>query len=156
MSDFFCTKRNGKPVYDPAVKAAKEKAWDKIPEGKTVNLPVTVPIDGKSHAQCKLIFGNMITNAVHQANEKAISTEKMMKYLLLDDQRNIPNGVPVDKNFLHAFMYQISPTFSEDGKPVTLSDMDTIQASRLFKVVQIFLANMGIIIEDPPEIKETK
>jgi len=151
VTDFLCKKMNGEPFYDSAVKEEKAAKWDSIKDGMTVNLPIIVPKRGKSHAQCKLLFGNMISNAVKQAKEKHITTEHMMTFFLNDAERNEPNGVPVDKDFLHAFMYIISPTFSEDGKPITLRDMDTEQASRLFKVTQAFLARIEIIIEDPPE-----
>ena len=150
--DFYCKKINGKPRYDPAVEAKKKKAWDRVKEGQTVNMALIIPKRGKSHAQCKLIFGNMIANAVHQASEKHITTEQMMIFLLNDAKRNVPNGVPVDEHFLHQFMYLISPTFSDDGEPVTLSKMDTGQASRLFEVTRTFLARMGIIIDAPDDL----
>ncbi len=151
--DFIGRKLNGKMTYDPAVEQAKIEAWNKIKDGMVVNMPIVVPKKGKSHAQCKLIFGNMITNAVKQANEKHITTEQMMIFLLNDAKNQTPNGVPVDIDFLHAFMYVISPTFSEDGKPITLNRMDTRQASRLFEVTRAFLARMGIVIDDPPKLE---
>jgi len=151
--DFFCKKVNGKPVYDPAVERKKKEYWDKIADGKTVNMPLIVPNNGKSWSQCKLIFGNTIANAVEQAKEKGITTEDMMIFLLNDSKKQVPNGVPVDEHFLKAFLYLISPTFNDDGKPITLSKMDKEQASRLFKVTQLFLARMKIIIKDPPELK---
>ena len=103
-----------------------------------------------------MIFGNMIANAVEQAREKGISTEKLMIFMLNNAKNDLPNGVPLDKHFMHQFMYIISPTFSDDGEPITLRDMNKEQASRLFKVVQAFLAqpDIGIIIEDPPELEE--
>ena len=151
MTDFYGIKENGKAKYDPAVEEAKAEKWSKVKDGMTVNLPIIVPIKGKSWQQCKLIFGNMIANAEKQAREKHITTEKMVRFLLEDEKRNIPNGVPVDRDFLHSFMYIISPTFGDSGKPITLSNMNTYQAWRLFKVTQAFLARMEIIIEDPPE-----
>jgi len=149
MTDFYCVKKDGKPAYDPSVEEEKRKRWESIPDGKTVNLPIVVPNDGKSWAQCKLIFGNMIANAVHQANEKAITVDKFLIFLLNQEEQK---PVPIDKDFLHAFMYIISPTFSDDGNPITLSKMNKSQASRLFKVTQTFLAGMGIKIDDPPEL----
>jgi hypothetical protein len=95
----------------------------------------------------------MIANAVEQANAKHLTTEEMVIFLLNDAQRNVPNGIPVDKDFLHAFMYIISPTFNDEGKPITLRDMDKEQASRLFEVTRAFLARMEIIIDAPGEIE---
>jgi hypothetical protein len=153
--DFVGKKINDDILYDPAVARKKKEYWNKIANGKTVNMPIIVPNNGKSWAQCKLIFGNTIANALEQANEKHITTEDMMIFLLNDAKRDIPNGVPVDEHFLKAFLYLISPTFNDDGEPITLSKMDKSQASRLFKVTQTFLARMEIKIDDPPEL-ETK
>ena len=150
--DFIGIKKNGKPNFDPAVQRQWQEKWAKVKEGQHFKWSLTVPNNGKSQAQLGLIFGNLIANAVEQANEKHITTEQMMIFLLNDAKRNVPNGVPVDKHFLHSFMYAISPTFSEDGEPVTLRDMDKEQASRLFSVTQTFLSNMGIVIDDPPEL----
>ena len=153
MTDFLCKKMNGEPFYDSAVKEEKAAKWDSIKDGMTVNLPIIVPKRGKSHAQCKLLFGNMISNAVKQAKEKHITSERFIRIGLEWAKKNIPNGIPLDKGFLHQFMYIVSPTFTDDGEQITLSKMDTEQAHRLFKVMQIFLASPGleIIIEDPPE-----
>jgi hypothetical protein len=154
--DFIGIKKNGKPNFDPAVQRQWQEKWDKVKEGQYFKWSLTIPNNGKSQAQLGLIFGNMIANAVEQAKEKHISTERLMVILLNNAKEDLPNGVPVDKDFLHQFMYQISPTFSDDGEPITLRDMAKGQASRLFKVVQTFLASpgIGIIIDDPPEITE--
>jgi hypothetical protein len=149
--DYPGIKRNGKQMFSPAVLRQRAAHWDKVKDGQHFISSLTIPNKGKSHAQCKLVFGNMIANAVEQANDKHITVEKMMQFLLNDALKQESNGVPIDKDFLHAFIYIISPTFSDDGKPITLSKMDTLQASRLFKVTQLFLARMGIVIDDPPE-----
>jgi hypothetical protein len=155
--DCIGVKKNGKPHFDPAIQRQWQEKWAKVKEGQHFKWSLTIPNNGKSQAQLGLIFGNLIANAVEQANKKHVTTEKMMTFLLNDAVNNESNGVPVDKDFLHAFMYIISPTFSDDGEPITLRDMDKSQASRLFKVVQTFLARPGIeiIIESPPEL-ETK
>ena len=154
--EFTGKKVNGKAVFTPAVSEQRRKQWDRIKDGMTFKTSLVIPRKGKSQAQLGLIFGNLIANAVLQAEAKHITTEQMMIFLLNDAKRNVPNGVPVDKHFLHAFMYIISPTFTDDGEPVTLRDMDTEQASRLFEVTRTFLAGMGIVIDDPPEIEELK
>ena len=149
-------KKNGKPVFDPAVQRQWQKKWATIKEGQHFEWDLKKPNNGKSQAQLGLIFGNMIANAVEQAKEKHISTEKLMIFMLNNAKNDLPNGVPLDKHFMHQFMYVISPTFSEDGEPITLRDMEKQQASRLFEVVQTFLASpdIGIIIDSPPELNE--
>jgi hypothetical protein len=151
--DFIGIKKNGKPNFDPAVQRQWQEKWDKVKEGQYFKWSLTIPNNGKSQAQLGLIFGNMIANAVEQANAKHLTTEEMVIFLLNDAQRNVPNGIPVDKDFLHAFMYIISPTFNDDGEPITLRDMDKEQASRLFEVTRAFLARMEIIIDSPGEIE---
>jgi hypothetical protein len=151
--DFIGIKKNGKPNFDPAVQRQWQEKWGKVKEGQHFKWSLTIPNNGKSQAQLGLIFGNMIANAVEQANAKHLTTEEMVIFLLNDAQRNVPNGIPVDKDFLHAFMYIISPTFNDDGEPITLRDMDKEQASRLFEVTRAFLARMEIIIDAPCEIE---
>jgi hypothetical protein len=155
--DCIGIKKNGKPNFPPAIQRQWQEKWAKVKEGQHFKWSLTIPNNGKSQAQLGLIFGNLIANAVEQANEKHVTTEQMMIFLLNDAMNNESNGVPVDKDFLHSFMYVICPTFSDDGEPITLRDMDKQQASRLFTVVQTFLARPGIeiIIDDPPEL-ETK
>lgn len=154
---FIGIKKNGKPTFDPAVQRQWQEKWDAIKEGQYFKWDLTKPNNGKSQAQLGLIFGNMIANAVEQANEKHLTTEDIIIFLLNYAQRNVPNGVPVDKDFLHAFMYVISPTFNDDGEPITLRNMDKEQASRLFEVTRTFLAQPGIdiIIDDPPKLDNT-
>ena len=153
---FIGIKKNGKPSFDPAVQRQWQEKWDKIKEGQYFEWTLTKPNNGKSQAQLGLIFGNMIANAVEQAKEKHLTTEEMIIFLLNDAKRNVPNGIPIDKDFLHAFMYIISPTFNDEGKPITLRDMDKQQASRLFEVTRAFLSRPGmeIIIDDPPELEQ--
>ena len=153
--DFITQKRNGVLIADYDTQVLKAEFIAGVKEGMFVKESYTVPRRGKSWAQCKLLFGNMIGNAVKQANEKHITAEKFIRLALKWMEKDIPCGIPLDAGFVHQFMYIISPTFTEDGEHVTLSGMDTEQASRLFKVMQIFLASPGleIIIKDPPDIE---
>ena len=148
--DFLCIKRKGEPVYDPAVAELKRIAWEKIPDGKTVNMAIIVPKRGKSWKQVKLIWGNMVANTVIQAKDKTIGVEDLMKFLLAD---GIPKGQEITADYIHQIMYITAPTTDVDGNKVTLSQMDTQQASSLFKRYQAIMAGIGIIIDDPPKIE---
>lgn len=150
--DFISQKRNGVLIDNYDTQVLKAEFIAGVKEGMFVKQSYTVPRKGKSWAQCKLLFGNMIGNAVKQANAKHITAERFIRIALEFAKKNVPNGIPLDEGFIHQFMYIVSPTFTEDGEHITLSKMDTEQASRLFKVMQIFLASPGleIIINDPP------
>ncbi len=125
-------------------------------EGKriqvTINVEGAVPAQPKSHLQTKMIFGLMIKEAVWQAKEKTIGVEDLMIYLLAND---IPKGQEITKDYLHQLMYIICPTTDEKGNQVTLSKMNTIQASSLFDRFRNILAPIGIFIPDPkPKLQE--
>jgi hypothetical protein len=100
----------------------------------------------KSDNQVKMIFGLMIQSTIEQAEYLGIGVEDLLKYLI---DGNIPKGVGLNKDFLHALMYVISPTVDEDGKLITLSKMNTKQAADLFERYRNLLAPLGIVIPDP-------
>ena len=108
----------------------------------------------KTQKQCAVIFAVMIGQAVQQAQEKCIGVEDLMRYLLA---QNIPMGVAIDKDYLHALMYVICPTVNDKGEKITLSKMNTKQASELFERFRNIIAPLGIVIDDPrPDWKENK
>ena len=144
--DFIGTKINGKAIFAPAVLEQRREFWKKIREGAIFRESLTVPRREKTYPQVKLIWGNMIANTILQADEKAIGISDLLVYLLADD---IPKGVAIDKDFLHQLMYIICPTTDEDGKKITLSKMDTTQASSLFKRYCNIMAGINILIEEP-------
>ncbi len=100
----------------------------------------------KTQKQLGTIFGLMIGQAIQQADDKAIGVEDLMRYLLA---QNIPMGQAITKDYLHALMYVIAPTFDDDGNRVTLSKMNTKQAAELFDRFRTIMAPLGIVIDDP-------
>lgn len=103
-------------------------------------------ISPKSNQQVKAIFGLMIQSTIAQANDLGIDVSYFLKYLL--DEYN-PNGQGLTEDFLHELMYVICPTTSADGKRITLSKMNTLQAANLFERFRTIMAPMGIVIDDP-------
>lgn len=148
--DSIGQKVNGKPVFPPAVEEQRRKWWDKVKEGGYFKSSLTVPRRGKTYSQVKLIWGNMIANTIKQSKEKHIGVDDLLKVLIAGD---IPKGVEIDENFLHQLMYVICPTTDEDGNKVTLSSMNTEQASSLFDRYCNIIAPAGIYIEKPGELK---
>ena len=100
----------------------------------------------KSDSQVKMIFGLMIQSTIEQAEYLGIGVEELLVYLM---DGNIPKGVGLNKDSLHALMYQICPTFDDEGRRVTLSKMNTKQAADLFERYRTLLAPLGIVIQDP-------
>ena len=150
--DFYGIKKNGKPVFDPAVAELRRKQWDRVKDGMTFKTSMTIPRKGKSNAQVRLIWGNMIANTILQAKEKCIGVDTILIHLIAE---GIPKGQEITADYLHQLMYIICPTVDDEGNAVTLSGMDTEQASSLFTRYQNIMAGAGIIIEDPPELNET-
>ena len=150
--DFYGIKRNGKPVFDPAVAELRRKQWDRVKDGMTFKTSMTIPRKGKSNAQVRLIWGNMIANTILQAKEKSIGVDRILIHLIAE---GIPKGQEITADYLHQLMYIICPTVDAEGNSVTLSGMDTEQASSLFNRYQNIMAGAGIIIEDPPKLNDT-
>lgn len=100
----------------------------------------------KTHKQVKTIFGLMILQTIAQANDLGIDVSDFMEYLV---DKSIPKGQGLTKDFLHELMYVICPTTDFNGRRVTLSKMDTIQAASLFERFRTIVAPLGIVIEDP-------
>lgn len=151
--DFHGVKRNNKQSYPPAVAEQRRLAWDKIKEGSPIKTSLSVPRKSKSYAQVKLIWGNMVANTILQSIEKGICVDDLLRFLLVSD---IPSGVAIDEDFIHTLMYIIAPTTDESGKKITLSKMNTVQASSLFKRYCQIMDIVGIHIEPPPEIQDDK
>lgn len=118
---------------------------DNAPPGRYV-IEIKRDRPPKSQKQLGMIFGHMIEETIRQADEKAIGVEELLVYLLAG---NIPKGVAITKDFLHALMYVICPTVDEEGNKITLSKMNTLQANELFERFRTILGPLGICIDDP-------
>ena len=100
----------------------------------------------KSQKQCAVIFALMIKDTIIQANDKAIGVDDLLVHLI--DGR-IPKGQMLTVDFLHELMYVICPTTDKDGRRITLSKMNTTQASALFERYRNIMAPLDILIADP-------
>lgn len=100
----------------------------------------------KSQKQCAVIFALMIKETIIQANDKAIGVDDLLVHLI--DGR-IPKGQTLTTDFLHELMYVICPTTDKDGRRITLSKMNTVQASALFERYRNIMGPLGIVIDDP-------
>lgn len=100
----------------------------------------------KSQKQCAVVFALMIQQTIIQANDLAIGVDDLLVYLI--DGR-IPKGQMLTTDFLHELMYLICPTRDDEGRRVTLSKMNTKQASDLFERFRMIMGPIGINIPDP-------
>lgn len=138
-------KTDDKPLnLDPK---EKNKLAEFFKNCKSGYYSITIKRSRKSKSQNQLgaIFGLMIQATIEQADDMGLDTSSFLKNLIDD----VPTGVALDKDFIHAIMYKISPTFDKDGNEITLSKMDTKQAARLFENFRNTVAKMGIDIPDP-------
>ena len=119
--------------------------WEQAVPGHYV---VTIKRDRlpASQKQRGVIFGLMIKDTIVQANDLGIGIDDLLKYLV---DGNIPKGVGITKDLLHVLMYIICPTTDADGRRITLSKMNTLQASELFERYRNIMAPLGIVIDDP-------
>lgn len=141
---FFCQKLDDF-TFEYEDQGAFEAFEDHAPAGRYV-VEIKRERPPKSQKQCAVIFALMIAQTVQQAADKGIGVDDLMRYLLTAD---IPKGVAITTDYLHALMYIICPTFNDEGKQVTLSKMNTVQANSLFERFRNIVAPMGIVIDDP-------
>ena len=147
---YFIQKLDGKPPepeYDYRAGHSKtiDEFWLNASAGRYTVEIKRIPKE-KTRKQVKTIFGLMINDTIAQANEHSIDVSSLLKYLLVD---RIPKGQGLTKNFLLELAYIICPTNDDDGRRITLSKMNTWQASKLFESYRNILAPLGIVIADP-------
>lgn len=140
----FYQKHEGELAQEAKLDAWYE-FWKGAPPGHYV---VTIKRDRlpKSQKQCAVIFALMIQQTIIQANDLAIGVDDLLVHLI--DGR-IPKGQMLTVDFLHELMYVICPTTDADGRRITLSKMNTKQASELFERYRNIMAPLGIVIDDP-------
>jgi hypothetical protein len=100
----------------------------------------------KSQKQLGNIFGNMIAKIEYEANEvREDGVDGLIKYL---KQLDIPKGVEATPDFIKKVLYTVAPTFNGLGKEITLSKMDTKQATEFFKRAALIMSGY-VHIPDP-------
>jgi hypothetical protein len=141
--DYYGTKRNGKQYYPPVIAEQRRVAWDKIPEGSAIKTSLVVPRDSKTHQQVKAHWGMVIGMAIQELDDRGWDTSYLYKLPK-------PTGIAIKGKHLQEFLYAACPIHAEDGRQLTLSKMDTQQASQFFEACRAFLASQwSIVIPDP-------
>jgi hypothetical protein len=94
----------------------------------------------------------MIAKIEHEANEvRQDGVDGLIKYL---KDLDIPKGVEATPDFIKNVLYTVAPTFNGLGKEVTLSKMDTKQASDFFKRAANIMSGYVPIPDPTKGIKE--
>ena len=146
MKEFYGIIEDGKLKLLPAVNKLRKAHLDSIKNGTRVVEIIKKDFKPKTHQQVKTIFGHMMGSIITQADDLGIDISDLLVYLL---DGNIPKGQGLTRDFLHELMYIVSPTIDDEGNRVTLSKMNTKQASELFERFRNIFAPLGINIADP-------
>ncbi len=147
---FFGIKQDGKLVHPPVIAEEKRKYWNRIPDGVEVESSLTVKRRSKSQSQLGAIWGLMLSQTVSELYDRGYDTSFIYKL-------EIPTGIPIDKDDLCQFFYNACPIRNENGKIITLSKTDTIQAAKFFDDVRSWLSTQwGIVVPEPDPNWKTK
>lgn len=141
---YFIQNVNGKSPEVEAGSGTRE-FWEEAPPGR-YTVHVSKDRKAKTGKQLGMIFGLMMESVIAQADDLGIDTSALLKHLVKED---VPNGQGLTKGFLHELMYVVCPTTDDDGKRVTLSKMDTVQAGALFEGFRNLMAPLEIVVPDP-------
>lgn len=141
---YFVQKVDDQPMSLEAVNEVLD-FWLNAPPGR-YTVEISRPRKAKTGKQLGMIFGLMMESVIAQADDLGIDTSALLKHLVKED---VPNGQGLTKGFLHELMYVVCPTTDDDGKRVTLSKMDTVQAGALFEGFRNLMAPLEIVVPDP-------
>jgi hypothetical protein len=96
----------------------------------------------KTHQQCKAHFGLALATIVTEFDDNGWDASMLLNL-------PTPTGVGITKDMLQVFFYALFPVFNE-GKQVTLSKMNTAQASKFFDNIRNFASSQWqIVIPEP-------
>ena len=143
---FHGQKLQGKIQFPPSEIERRKQFLEAIKDGYHVIEDLKVLRQPKSDKQVKTHWGLLVQSVIAQANDLGIDVSDFLVFLL-DDR--IPKGQGLTTDFLHELFYVIAPTTDEDGRRITLSKMNTEQASNLFERVRNILAPLEINVENP-------
>lgn len=106
----------------------------------------------KSQKQLGNNFGNMVKKIKHEANEvRQDGVDGLIKYF---NKLDIPKNVEANDDFVMKILYTVAPTFNDEGEEITLSKMDTKQASDFFKRAADMMAGYVFIPDPNPNYKK--
>ena len=146
MLKTFGSKQGDKFVRSETQMNMFRQWWKSLKDGTMLTAEYKVFRPPKSYQQVKTHFGLLINTVIAKTNDEGIDTSKFLKLLVRDD---LPTGVGLTSDFLHQLFYLVCPTYTKEGKRVTLSSMTTEEASDWFERCRNLLASRGICVDDP-------
>ncbi len=119
--------------------------WEQAPPGCYV-ITIKRERQPKSQRQLGYIFPGMIAKIKEEGNEiRQDGVDGLIKYLL---DESLPKNQPLTDDFIKAVLYAIAPTFNDKGRKITLSSMNTLEATVFIKQVQNLMAGY-VYLPDP-------
>ena len=137
---------NGGYVYAENSQMLAKNYLNSVKPGSLLRVEIVRQYPPKTKEQLGMIFGLMLEQTIVQANDLGIDVSGFLRFLL---DGSIPKGVGLTKDFLLAIAYAVCPTVDSEGRRVTLSRMDTQQASEFFERFRAIVGPLGIDIQDP-------
>ncbi len=132
---------------------ASRKQYLVTMEGKPVTEILKKTVKSKSNKQVRTHFGLLIKTVIVKANDEGIDTSDFLKLIVQDD---LPTGVGLTNDFLHQLFLNVCPVYDDDSRKVTLSKMNTEQASKWFDDCRNLLASRGIYVDNPDPKKANR
>jgi hypothetical protein len=146
MFSSFGSKQGNKFVRNETQLSQFRQWWNSLKDGTMLRADWVIVRGTKSYQQVKTHFGLLIKTVIAKTNDEGIDTSKFLKLLVQED---LPTGVGLTSGFLHQLFYLLCPVYDDEGKRVTLSKMNTEQASKWLEDCRNLLASRGIYVPDP-------
>lgn len=127
--------------------------WDQAPPGSYV-ITIKRERQPKSQKQLGYIFPGMIAKIKEEGNEiRQDGVDGLIKYLL---DESLPKNQPLTDDFIKAVLYAIAPTFNDKGRKITLSSMNTLEATIFIEQVQNLMAGYVYLPDPDPNWRKKK
>jgi len=140
--------KDGRLLFPAPINEARRQFIARLKDDTTVEETLIVPRSSKTQKQLGAIWGLALANVVQELDYRGYDTSFIF---------NTPNptGIGISSDMLCEYMYQVCPTYNEDGKRITLSKMDTAQAAKFFDDCRNFWSSWSIYVPEPdPQWKE--
>lgn len=143
---YYEQKRAGEPLAMDAGTRRRYEEWDSEARVGCYLVTKERKLPDKTPKQAGVIFGLLIQSVIEQAEENGIDTGAFIENLI----SSFPSGNCLDKDFLYQLFLVVCPTLDAEGKRISLSKMNSTQASEFFeKCRNLMAAKEGIYVPDP-------
>ena len=102
----------------------------------------------KTNAQLRAWWGLFAATVITEFNDRGYDTS----FILNIDK---PTGIPIDRDLLKEYMYNVCPVYDDEGRKIGMSSMSTEQMSKFFDDCRNYVASQWNIFVPEPD-KEHK